>query len=69
VPSKCTIVRTVGRSAEALQRVYGGNRDKNPKHQTIGATGAVEPPVELYPLSVKGLYRRLAILIVISHPA
>jgi hypothetical protein len=45
-----------------------GIEAKTPKHQTIGAASAVETPVELYLVSVKGLSGRLAILIVISHP-
>ena len=39
-----------------------------PKHQTIGAASAVETRAELYSASVKGVSRRLAILVVISHP-
>jgi hypothetical protein len=49
VPSQCTIVRAVGGSAYALQRVYGRNGDKNSKHQRIGAASTVE----LYLISVK----------------
>src|ERR1700728_1445022 len=68
VPLQYTIVRTGGRSAKALQGVHGRNRGKNTKHQTIEAASAVEAPVELHSVSVKGLSRRLAILIVIFHP-
>ena len=45
-----------------------GIEAKTQKHQTIGAASAVETPVELYPVPVKGFSGRLAILIVISHP-
>ena len=45
-----------------------GIEAKAPKFQTIRAAGAVETPVESYPVSVKGVSIRLAILIAISHP-
>ena len=41
---------------------------KPQKHQTIGAASAVETHAELYSASAKGVSRRLAILVVISHP-
>ena len=45
-----------------------GTEAKTQKLQTIGTASAVETHVELYSASVKGLSRRLVILIVISHP-
>jgi hypothetical protein len=52
-----------------LCRGYMARIEAKPqKHQTIRAASAVETHVELYSVSVKGLSKRLAILIVISHP-
>ena len=45
-----------------------GIEAKTQKHQTTVAASAVETHVELYSASVKGVSRRLAILVVISHP-
>jgi hypothetical protein len=36
VPSKCTIVRTMGRSARAPEVLSGRNRAQNPKPHTVG---------------------------------
>ena len=47
---------------------YMAGIETKPKHQTIGATSTVETPVELYPISVKGLSGRLPILTMIFHP-